>query len=73
LPYTLVLPAADDDCWRLHRELLVNSEILCERLLPDAPVDGRQYLTALRDLDRQSIAWIDAVLQGLGSTRRSRS
>jgi len=64
LPYTLALPAAADDCWRLHRELLVNSEILCKRLLPDAPIDGRQYLAALRDLDRQSIAWIDAVLQG---------
>ncbi len=73
LPYTLALPAADDDCWRLHRELLVNSEILCKRLLPDAPVDGRQYLTALRDLDRQSIAWIDAVLQGPGSTRSPHS
>jgi len=73
LPYTLVLPAADDDCWRLHRELLMNSETLCATLLPDAPVDGRQYLAALRDLDRQSIAWIDAVLQGSRSTRRSHS
>lgn len=73
LPYTLALPAAEDDCWRLHRELLVNSEILSKRLLPDAPVDGRRYLKALRDLDRQSLAWIDAVLQGPGATRSSRS
>jgi len=73
LPYTLALPAAEDDCWRLHRELLVNSEILAKRLLPDAPVEGIQYLTALRDLDRQSIAWIDAVLQGSGSIGSSRS
>lgn len=73
LPYTLALPASDEACWLLHRELLVNSIILCERLLPKAPVDGLQYLAALLDLDRQSIAWIDAVLQGPISTRRSRS
>jgi len=72
LPYTLALPTADDDCWRLHRELLDSADTLCQRLLPDAPEDGRQYLPALRDLDRQSMAWIDAVLQGPGSTRRSR-
>jgi len=72
LPYTLALPAAEDDCWRLHRELLVNSGILAGRLLPDAPVEGKQYLAALRDLDRQSIAWLDAVLQP-GSTRGSKS
>jgi Ferritin-like len=73
LPYTLIMPAADNDCWHLHRELLVNSEILCKSLLPNAPLDGRQYLTSLLDLDRQSIAWIDAVLQGPASTRSSRS
>jgi hypothetical protein len=73
LPYTLALPAADDDCWRLHRELLVTSSILSERLLPEAPVDGRQYLTALLDIDRQSVAWIDAVLQGPPATRSARS
>jgi hypothetical protein len=72
LPYTLALPTAEDDCWRLHRELLVNSEILAGRLLPDAPVEGKQYLAALRDLDRQSIGWLDAVLQP-GSTRGSNS
>jgi len=69
LPYTLALPVADDDCWRLHRELLENAEILSKRLLPDAPVEGRQYLAALRDLDRQSIAWLDAVLRGAGSAK----
>jgi len=73
LPYTLALPATDEDCWRLHRELLVNAEMLCKRLLPDAPVDGSQYLAALRDLDRESIAWLDAVLQGPTSKRSSRS
>lgn len=73
LPYTLVLPDSDDDCWRLHRELLVNSALLCNRLLPGAPIDGTEYLSALRDLDRQSIAWIDAVLQGPGSMWRSRA
>jgi len=73
LPYTLALPVADDDCWRLHRELLVNSEILCKRLLPEAPVDGRQYLAALRDLDHQSIVWLDRVLQDPGSKQSARS
>jgi hypothetical protein len=73
LPYTLLMPAADDDCWRLHRELLVNSRILCERLLPDAPQDGKQYLAILLDLDKKSIEWIDTVLQGRSAERRSRA
>jgi|SRR5271156_370105 len=73
LPYTLELPVAEDDCWRLHRDLLLNSEEICKHLLvPKASADETQYLAALRSLDRQSIAWIDAVLRG-GAARRSLS
>ena len=70
LPYTLTLPASDEDCWRLHRELLLDAELLTERLLPDAPVDGKQYLAAQLDLDLQSRTWIDTVLQD-GDVHRS--
>jgi hypothetical protein len=70
MPYTLTLPLAEADCWRLHQELLANSQDLCRSLLVDAPADGESYLKALLDLDRQSVDWTEQVLAGLGSTRR---
>ena len=72
LPYTLELPASSDDSWRLCRLLLVESETVCRKIMPDAPDDGKRYLIALRELDTQSIAWIDTVLDA-GSTRRARA
>jgi Ferritin-like len=70
LPFTLALPASDDDRWRLHRELLLDAQLLSKKLLPDAPIDGKQYLAAQLDLDGQSRMWIDTVLQD-GHVRRS--
>jgi hypothetical protein len=70
LPFTLVLPVSDEDCWRLHRELLLDAQLLSNKLLPDAPIDGKQYLAAQLDLDQQSRAWIDTALQD-GNVRRS--
>lgn len=79
MPYTLVLPASDVDIWRQHRDLVGSSlQLVGELLHPDknnladAPPDGTKYLTALRDLDLQSIAFIDQVLLGLRPIRRGR-
>lgn len=79
MPYTLTLPAAEADIWRQHRDLVNSSqELVAELLHPDkrnledAPPDGRKYLLTLRDLDLQSIAFIDQVLIGLRPARRGR-
>ena len=72
MPYTLVLPASEADIWRQHRDLVTSSQKLVSALLDpnmkhhkDETADGRQYLAVLRDLDLQSIAFIDEVLAGL--------
>lgn len=79
MPYTLVLPASEIDIWRQHRDLVGSSlELVGELMHPDknnladAPPDGTKYLTALRDLDLQSIAFIDQILLGLRPIRRGR-
>lgn len=71
MPYTLALPSAEADCWRLHQDLLESSVALCDRLLPEAAADGRRYLTTLRDLDRQALATIDHVLEGTVPSRKT--
>lgn len=79
-PFTLVLPASDIDRWRLHRDLVHGSQELVAELmdadgatyegLPDAP----RYLAVLRDLDEQSVAFIEQVLVGLRpAARRART
>jgi hypothetical protein len=68
MPYTLALPTADADCWRLHQDLLRESLdqgaalLRCER-----SAEGVRFLEALRSVDRQGVAWIDQVLAGLGA------
>jgi hypothetical protein len=80
MPYTLTLPTEERDCWRQHRDLVQSSQELVDELLhPEkhnlrhAPPDGRKYLTTLRDLDSQSIAFIDQVLDGLRPVRGRRA
>ena len=72
LPYTTVLPQADDDCWRLCRDLLRECVVLGEKLSNGAPTDAAQYLTSLRNLDMQSLTWLDTVIDAR-SSRRSRA
>ena len=71
MPYTVRLPAADIDCWRLHQDLLASAGELTGRLLRDAPPDGEAYLRTLRDLDAQSHAWLESVLAGNGARGRA--
>lgn len=80
MPYTLTLPTEAIDCWRQHRDLVESSqELVAELLHPDkdnlrhAPSDGVHYLKTLRDLDTQSMAFIDQVMEGLRPIRRRRT
>lgn len=72
MPYTLVLPSSESDVWRLHRDLVTGSQDLVANLLDpamthpkDVQTDAVRYLGVLRDLDQQSIVFIDEVLAGL--------
>jgi hypothetical protein len=70
MPYSLTLPDAEVEAWRLHQEFLNGSIAVTELLLETTTATGRDYLLALKDLDRRAIAAIDAVLDGLGSKRK---
>jgi hypothetical protein len=80
MPFTLVLPSTEGDIWRLHRDLVRGSQELVDQLLlsrnadlQNPPSDAQRYLTVLRDLDLQSLRFIDGVLSGLRpSVRRIR-
>jgi hypothetical protein len=80
MPYTLVLPPDEIDCWLLHRDIILNSQGLCDALLnPDTgfltttPPEGGPYLRTLRNLDKNALAWVDSVLGGLGEKEGLRS
>jgi hypothetical protein len=80
MPYTLAMPTEEADCWRQHLDLVLSSqELVAELLHPDknnlehAPPDGVHYLKALRDLDAQSVVFINRVLEGLRPIRRTRA
>jgi hypothetical protein len=71
MPYTLTLPDAGVDCWRLHRDLVVASRELGAELAPQASADGARYLATLADLDRLALEWIDQILTGHSARRHS--
>lgn len=69
MPYSLVLPDDEEDCWRLHADLLSSALHLGGELFRDAPPEGQAYLAGLRDLDQQAMAWIRGLLAGSRSRR----
>jgi hypothetical protein len=76
VPYSLVLPLDEIDCWRLHRNNVSNSMGLCDLLLDPAkdmarvaPGEGESYLRTLRNVDANTLAMIDSVLCGLKQNR----
>ena len=73
MPYSLTLPEASADIWRLHRELLKGSLEVGAQLLRSATGDGRNYLLALAELDNRATAWIDGILAGSDNMVRGRA
>lgn len=72
MPYSIEMPLDEIDCWRLHRDIVFSSVEICGSLLNAAednlsttPPAGESYLQTLRNHDRKSIEWIDAVIAGL--------
>ena len=75
MPYTIDLPHADRDVWRLYDDLLISSAHTCTeifRIGKAIPVAGEEiarvgadgYLRTLMDLDSQTRAWISKVIAG---------
>jgi len=61
MPYSIALPAAERDCWRLHMDLLEASMALNSSIAQQADVQEKEYLTSLAGLDRATIATIGAM------------
>jgi len=70
MPYSVTLPPTEVDCWRMHRDLLSSSNEICSGLLAGADSDGKRYLQALCDIDRETVTWIDRTLAGCGPNER---
>ena len=66
MPYSIALPAAERDCWRLHLDLLEASTQLGARIEPHAGVQEKNYLKSLAALDLETIAAIRTIM-GLDS------
>ena len=80
MPYSLVLPPDEIDCWRLHRDIIGRSKALCDSLLDSAtdflaatPPEGRAFVQTLRNSDANAITWVDTVLGGLRENGAKRS
>jgi hypothetical protein len=62
MPYAIVLPAAERDCWRLHLDLLEASIALTGNIRPHVDAQERDYLESLTGLDQETIAAIGAMM-----------
>jgi Ferritin-like len=63
MPYSVALPAAERDCWRVHMDLLEASITLNHKLLHQASAQEKDYLKSLAGLDRETIAAIGAMMR----------
>ena len=61
-PYTLNMPAAHGDAFRIHRDLFLGAVSVNERLLSRSGELGRAYLQSLIELDRAALKWINGIL-----------
>lgn len=67
MPYTLMLPHAEDDRWRLHRDLLDAAARLIQRLRkPDGT--GQGYLGALAQWDEIERGQVEQLIMGSART-----
>src|SRR5260221_145532 len=77
MPYSLDLPQADRDIWRLYDDLLISSHKTCTSVISTAKkrgfaamreqivrTGGEAYLRTLMSLDEQTRQWIGKILAG---------
>jgi hypothetical protein len=63
MPYTLELPSAEGDRWRLHRDLLEASADEIDTLLAIGTTHT-DYLRALADADRLTLEQVELLIPG---------
>jgi hypothetical protein len=68
MPYTLNFPAAEQDFWRLHLDLIEASDAQRAAISAHTSGAGRAYLAALSEADQHTAAEIRSIL---GSNRTS--
>jgi hypothetical protein len=61
MPYTLSLPLAEGDRWRVHRDLLDASGIEIDALL-DMGTEHDEYLRALADADKKALRQVELLI-----------
>jgi hypothetical protein len=64
MPYTLDRPTGEANRWRLHRNLLLASAPLVERLLALSHPSRHRYLNSVREADQSLLGVIDRILGG---------
>lgn len=62
-PYTFDLPFGEHNRWRLHKDLLVSSANLIEKLKACSPQPHSQYLNALQEIDRKLLQTIAQLME----------
>jgi hypothetical protein len=63
MPYSVALPAAERDCWRMHMDLLEASITLNHKIAPQSDRQEKDYLKSLAGLDRETIVAIGAMMR----------
>lgn len=58
MPYSLALPAHEENRWRGHRDLMQSSNLAIEALLKKSPVDTHSYLQAFLASNQRAILQI---------------
>jgi hypothetical protein len=64
MPYSLVLPDRDRDCWRLHMDLLHASQRCTATLRRLAGPEHQPYLAGLSAADARALAQVETVIGG---------
>lgn len=75
MPYSVTLPVAEVDAWRLHREILLSADDLIQYMLrtetQQEHPDHVRYLLSLRDSDLRAREWADRVIAGKAASERA--
>jgi hypothetical protein len=69
MPYSLALPSARADAWRLHIDLIDAAATLAARLRVQASAEEKAYLDTMRGIDAKRRVALDALIAGAGGRR----
>ncbi|MFN4142406.1 ferritin-like domain-containing protein [Aestuariivirga sp.] len=70
-PYSLNMPPANSDCFRLHRDLYLGALDVNEKLQANTGGPAFSYLKSLHELDRAALRWIETMLRAPAERERA--